>query len=378
MRQGRLVTNLTGKLAYQSFLPAPLPPTPPLEINETLQAALIEAHKSVALLQVRSGLLPDYRLFISSMMYKESLLSSQMEGTVASLEDLFSSLNEDAVSYDTTEVLQYFKALEEGSLKLKTTPFSQRFMRELHATLMQGQRGAEKSPGEFRRSQNWIGRAGSSLKEAVYVPPHPSHLLEGLSQLERFTHDDPMDPLLKLALIHYQFETLHPFLDGNGRIGRIIIVLLLQHWALIEETSLPISYMLKRQQQEYYHRLNRVQTHGEFEEWVMFFLQALTGSANHASMVIDEIQFMIGSHKAWIIHSNFKNKQTMLKVYEFLLKSPIIHIPQTAKMLRISFNTVASIVKRMEDHGILVKGNTFHRNRLYVFRVYLDHLREGT
>ena len=378
MRQGFWESNLSGELKYKSFRPALLPPQPSITITAEIQEALIAVHRSIALLQVRSGLLPDYRLFISMMLYKESLLSSQIEGTVASLEDIFSIHKDFNITSDVIDVLQYFKAIDHGTKRLQEIPFTQRLIKELHHVLMTGQRGYEKSPGEFRHSQNWIGKAGRSLKDAIFVPPHPDKLLDGISNLEQFIYQSPLDPFIKLALIHYQFETIHPFLDGNGRVGRMIVVLLLKHWQLLEEASLPLSYVLKQEQLEYYERLNTVRNTGDYEQWILFFLKAMTKAADHAAQVIDDIQFMIGSHKAWILSTNFKNKTTMMKVYDYLLMQPIADVSKTAKELKLSFNTVSIVLNRMVDQHILTLGNSYSRNRLFIFKIYLDLLREGT
>jgi Fic family protein len=312
------------------------------------------------------------------MLYKESLLSSQIEGTVASLEDIFSIHKDFNITSDVIDVLQYFKAIDHGTKRLQEIPFTQRLIKELHHVLMTGQRGYEKSPGEFRHSQNWIGKAGRSLKDAIFVPPHPDKLLDGISNLEQFIHQSPLDPFIKLALIHYQFETIHPFLDGNGRVGRMIVVLLLKHWQLLEEASLPLSYVLKQEQLEYYERLNTVRNTGDYEQWILFFLKAMTKAADHAAQVIDDIQFMIGSHKAWILSTNFKNKTTMMKVYDYLLTQPIVDVSKTAKELKLSFNSVSMVLNRMVDQRILTLANSFSRNRLFIFKMYLDLLREGT
>jgi Fic family protein len=378
MRQGFWESNLSGELKYKSFRPALLPPQPSITITAEIQEALIAVHRSIALLQVRSGLLPDYRLFISMMLYKESLLSSQIEGTVASLEDIFSIHKDFNITSDVIDVLQYFKAIDHGTKRMQEIPFTQRLIKELHHVLMTGQRGYEKSPGEFRHSQNWIGKAGRPLKDAIFVPPHPDRLLDGISNLEQFIYQSPLDPFIKLALIHYQFETIHPFLDGNGRVGRMIVVLLLKHWQLLEEASLPLSYVLKEEQNEYYERLNTVRYTGDFEQWILFFLKAMTKAADHAAQVIDDIQFMIGSHKAWILSTNFKNKTTMMKVYDYLLMQPIADVSKTAKELKLSFNTVSIVLNRMVDQHILTLGNSYSRNRLFIFKIYLDLLREGT
>jgi len=378
MRQGFWESNLSGELKYESFRPAMLPPHPSITITNEIQEALIAVHRSIALLQVRSGLLPDYRLFISMMLYKESLLSSQIEGTVASLEDIFSIHKDFNITSDVIDVLQYFKAIDHGTKRLQEIPFTQRLIKELHHVLMTGQRGYEKSPGEFRHSQNWIGKAGRPLKDAIFVPPHPDKLLDGISNLEQFIYQSPLDPFIKLALIHYQFETIHPFLDGNGRVGRMIVVLLLKHWQLLEEASLPLSYVLKQEQLEYYERLNTVRNTGDYEQWILFFLKAMTKAADHAAQVIDDIQFMIGSHKAWILSTNFKNKTTMMKVYDYLLTQPIADVSKTAKELKLSFNSVSMVLNRMVDQRILTLGNSFSRNRVFIFTMYLDLLREGT
>ena len=378
-RQGTWETNLQGRLKYQSFYPAPLPPSPPIEITTAIRQALIEAHTAIAVLNVRSGLLSDYRLFISMMLYKESLLSSQIEGTIATLEDVFGTDNHDHVSLGVSDVLHYIDALTFARARLETLPFSTRLLKEVHGRLLDSQYDKAKEPGLFRQTQNWIGSKGLSLQEAGFIPPNVETMHQCLNDLEQFMHTkDDLDPLIKLGLMHYQFETIHPFLDGNGRMGRILLIIMMQEKGLIEEPSLPLSYHLKRHRAEYYDRLRAVQQFGHYEEWVLFFLKTVSESAIHAATVIDEIQFMIAIHKQQILQSDYRNKENMISLYEDLLQHPVTTITNAASRCGFTYNTVRSIYRAFQDFGYLVLQSNQKRNKSYVFTQYIDILKEGT
>ena len=227
-RAGKYRTNLSGEAAYQSYIPNPLPPVPPIEIDNEMIRLLVIANQKTAVLEKISEKIPNIDLFISMYVRKEALMSSQIEGTQATLEDILDPNISDNINRSAAEVINYIKAAEYAVHRMKTLPLSNRLLRETHAVLMENVRGQEKNPGEFRRSQNWIGSQGSTLKNARYIPPNPDDMVQALSDLERYIHtEDSIDVLIQAALVHYQFETIHPFLDGNGRIGRLLILLFL-------------------------------------------------------------------------------------------------------------------------------------------------------
>ena len=227
-RAGEYRINLTGEIQYKSFLPSSLPPNPPIELDEVTINLLSKANRSIGILEGLSRQIPNVELFVSMYVRKEALLTSQIEGTQATLDDILDPNIEENTNKNVEDVINYIKASQYVSARLSEMPICNRLLKETHEILMQDVRGGEKNPGEFRRSQNWIGPSGSTLKDARYIPPNPEDMHEGMSDLEKFINsEDELEPLIKIALIHYQFETIHPFLDGNGRIGRILIVLYL-------------------------------------------------------------------------------------------------------------------------------------------------------
>ena len=253
-----------------------------------------------------------------------------------------------------------------------------RLIKETHAVLMEGVRGQEKSPGEFRHSQNWIGGQGSTLKNARYIPPSPDDMQEAMSDLEKYINaDDDLDVLIRAALIHYQFETIHPFLDGNGRVGRLLITLFLMEKRVLSTPALYISYFLKKNRVEYYDRMTEVRTKGNYEQWVRFFLQAILECAEDATETIDELTRLHDASVSAISGLGRAAKNAML-VFNYLESNPIIEISKTAKALGIAFNTASSAVHRLVDAGILVQTSANSRNRTFAYEAYLDILRKGT
>ena len=270
-RAGCLVTNLSGEMAYQSFRPNPLPPEPPIEMSNELIAKLIDANRRLATLDGLSSRIPNMDLFVSMYVRKEALLSSQIEGTQCTLDDILNPFAEENTNLNVSDVVNYIRAEEYAINRLQTLPLCNRLIKETHAVLMEGVRGQEKNPGEFRYSQNWIGGQGSTLRNARYIPPNPEDMVDAMSDLEKYMNgEDSLDPLIQAALIHYQFETTHPFLDGNGRVGRLLITLFLMEKKILSAPSLYISYFLKMNRVEYYDRMTQVRKTGDYEQWVLF------------------------------------------------------------------------------------------------------------
>src|SRR5699024_9782157 len=270
--------------------PAPLPPVPDIELNENLVANLVDANRKIAVLEGLACRIPNMDLFISMYVRKEALLSSQIEGTQCTLDDILDPLRDENANQNVSDVVNYIRATEFAINRLQALPLCNRLIKETHAVLMEGVRGQEKSPGEFRYSQNWIGGQGSTLKNARYIPPSPDDMLDAMSDLEKYINaDDDLDALIRAALIHYQFETIHPFLDGNGRVGRLLITLFLMEKRVLSTPALYISYFLKKNRVEYYDRMTEVRTKGNYEQWVKFFLQAIMESAEDATATIDEL-----------------------------------------------------------------------------------------
>lgn len=377
-RAGYWKTNLSGEMAYQSFVPSPLPPTPPIEISEDILEQLIKANSQLAILESVATRIPDVDLFVSMYVRKEALMSSQIEGTQATLEDVLDPLIEDNTNRNVADVVNYIKATEYAIRRLHELPLCNRLLKETHAILMEGVRGQEKNPGEFRCSQNWIGGKGSTLRNAKYIPPSPDDMTEAMSDLEKYINaDDRLDGLIRAALIHYQFETIHPFLDGNGRIGRLLITLFLMEKKILTTPALYISYFLKKNRVEYYDRMTEVRNKGNYEQWVKFFLQALAESANDAIAAIDELTALHDKNVDLVAGMGRASKNAML-VFRYLEANPIIEIGKTAEALGITFGTASNVVERLSSAGILEQTTTGRRNRTFAYKDYLAILRKGT
>ncbi len=377
-RAGYWKTNLSGEMAYQSFVPSPLPPTPPIEISEDILEQLIKANSQLAILESVATRIPDVDLFVSMYVRKEALMSSQIEGTQATLEDVLDPLIEDNTNRNVADVVNYIKATEYAIRRLHELPLCNRLLKETHAILMEGVRGQEKNPGEFRCSQNWIGGKGSTLRNAKYIPPSPDDMTEAMSDLEKYINaDDRLDGLIRAALIHYQFETIHPFLDGNGRIGRLLITLFLMEKKILTTPALYISYFLKKNRVEYYDRMTEVRSKGNYEQWVKFFLQAIAESANDAIAAIDELTALHDKNVDLVAGMGRASKNAML-VFRYLEANPIIEIGKTAEALGITFGTASNVVERLSSAGILEQTTTGRRNRTFAYKDYLAILRKGT
>lgn len=377
-RAGQFKTNLYGEAAYQSFVPSPLPPSPSIEMTDELVHLLIKANSQLAILESIATRIPDVALFVSMYVRKEALMSSQIEGTQATLEDVLDPLIEANTNRNVADVVNYIKATEFALSRLHELPLCNRLIKETHAVLMEGTRGQEKNPGEFRHSQNWIGGQGSTIKNARYIPPSPDDMSEAMFALEEYINtDDDMDILIRTALIHYQFETIHPFLDGNGRIGRLLITLFLMEKKVLSTPALYISYFLKKNRIEYYDRMTEVRNKGHYEQWVCFFLQALIESAEDATETIDELIALHDKNMALISKMGRAAKSTV-QVFGYLEANPIIDISKTSEALGVTFNTVSGAVNRLIDTGILVKTDHVNRNRTFAYEEYLNILRKGT
>ena len=377
-RAGYYRTNLTGEAAYQSFVPSPLPPQPTIELDQDMISLLIKANTQIATLNEIAKHIPNMNLFVSMYVRKEALMSSQIEGTQATLEDVFDPTLDTNRNRDVADVVNYIKATEYAIRRLETLPLCNRLLKETHAILMENVRGQERNPGEFRHSQNWIGGQGSTLKTARYIPPAPEDMDTAISDLEKYINeDDSTDNLIRAALIHYQFETIHPFLDGNGRIGRLLITLYLMEKQLLTTPALYISYFLKRNRIEYYDRMTEVRNKGDYEQWIRFFLQAVYECAADAIVTIDKLAALHEKNEAAILAMG-RGAKNALSVFHYLEANPIIDIRKTAEATGLSFNTVATAIRKLSDMKILVQTNAASRNRTFAYAEYLDLLRDGT
>lgn len=374
-----VITSVAGE-SVAAFVPPPLPPVPPLRL-EGLLGPLERAQMALGRLDGMASILPDTHLFLYMYVRKEALLSSQIEGTQSSLADLLLFENDEvpgAPLDDVTEVSCYVAALEHG-LKLlrEDLPVSLRLIREIHATLLASGRGAGKQPGEFRESQNWIGGSRPSL--AVFVPP-PRHLLpECLDQLERFIHADTPDlpTLLKVGLVHVQFETIHPFLDGNGRLGRLLMTFLLCAEGVLREPILYLSLYLKTHRQTYYDLLQRVREQGDWEAWLQFFLGGVAETAEGATEAARQIIALFAGDRARI-EALGRPAGSALRLHDLLKTRPLISIAAAGERLGLSHPTVGAAMKHLTELGILRETTGRQRGRLFSYGRYIDILSRGT
>lgn len=378
-RAGCFITNLSGEMAYQSFRPNPLPPEPPIEMSNEMIAKLVDANRKLATLDGLSSRIPNMDLFVSMYVRKEALLSSQIEGTQCTLDDILNPFAEENTNLNVSDVVNYIRAEEFAINRLQTLPLCNRLIKETHAVLMEGVRGQEKNPGEFRYSQNWIGGQGSTLRNARYIPPNPEDMINAMSDLEKYMNgEDSLDPLIQAALIHYQFETTHPFLDGNGRVGRLLITLFLMEKKILSTPSLYISYFLKMNRIEYYDRMTQVRKTGDYEQWVLFFLQALSDSAEDAIQTIDELTKIHNRNAQKFENMTKRQQANAMNFLTYLEKNPIIDIQKTAAALNLSYNTVAKSVALFVDNGILQQTEKSGRSKIYSYVDYLAVLRKDT
>jgi Fic family protein len=377
-RAGEYRKNPSGELQYKSFVPRPLPPNPPIDYDKGIISILTKANKSLGVLEGISSQVPDVDLFVSMYVRKEALLSSQIEGTQATLDDILDPDIEENTNQQVADVINYIKASQYGKKRLMDLPISSRLLREIHEVLLKDARGSEKNPGEFRVSQNWIGPGGSTLHSAKYIPPNTEDMIEAISDLEKFLNEeDDIDPLIKIGLAHYQFETIHPFLDGNGRIGRLLISLLLIEKKVLNYETLYISYFLKRNRIEYYDRLMEVREKGNYEQWIKFFLLGVYESSEDAINTIRELEALHEKSfkKIEKIGRSFK---TVSRVLKHLERNPIIDIKKTSGQLELSFNAVSNAVNQLVELGILRQTDRVKRNRVFSYEQYLDIMRKGT
>jgi len=378
-RAGKLINNLSSEMKYFSLLPRLLPPDPPLEYDMEMVNLLTVANRSIGKLNGVSQNAPDIDLFTAMYIRKEALLSSQIEGTQATIDDILDPDIDANINQDIEEVLSYIKATHFAAKKILELPICNRFIKETHKILMANSRGEEKTPGEFRRSQNWIGPIGGLINNARFIPPNQKDMELAMSDLEKFINaEDDLDIIVKTALIHYQFETIHPFLDGNGRIGRLLISLFLMEQNILQYETLYISYYLKRHRSEYYDRLNAVRDSGHFEEWIKFFIRAVNESAIDAIDAIDSLVKLHNINTSRVKEIKGREGVTLNKVFRYIEHSPIINISNTSKELGMSYNAVSGAVNRLLVMQILSKISNQKRNRIFIYTDYLNILRKGT
>jgi len=379
-RLGRKVTISTAGEATTAFVPPPLPPTPSVELPR-LYRQLENANRALGRLDGVTSILPDTPLFLYMYVRKEALLSSQIEGTQSSLSDLLLFENEEAPGVpidDVQEVSSYVAAMEHGLERIRAGfPISLRLIRELHNILLSKGRGSSKQPGEFRRTQNWIG--GTRPGNALFVPPPPELVMELMSHLESFIHDDKVEipSLIKAGLVHVQFETIHPFLDGNGRLGRLLITFILCAQGILKEPITYLSLYFKSHRSRYYELLQGVRERGDWEAWLEFFLDGITETSLQAADAAREILNLFETDRIHIERLG-RPAASALRVHQLLQQKPIINIPDAAKKLGISVPTITKSVQHLEDLGIVREITGKQRGRAFAYSGYLEILSRGT
>lgn len=379
-RLGRYVLHRIPQESYRAYVPPPLPPDPPVAMTG-LELLLERANQALGRLDGIAIILPDPDLFLYMYIRKEAVLSSQIEGTQSSLSDLLLYESEGAPGApldDVQEVSRYVAAMTHGLDRLRGGfPLSLRLLREIHGVLIAGARGGHQSPGEFRVTQNWIG--GTRPGNAVFVPPPPAELADCLGDLERFLHatDPPLSILVRAALVHVQFETIHPFLDGNGRLGRLLITFLLCSEGVLQSPTLYLSLYLKRHRTQYYDLLQQVRTEGNWEAWVEFFLLGVEETATQAVETAREIMALLQQDRERV-ESLGRPAASALRVFYHLQRRPIISVSAAREALGVSLPTVAKAVEHLTALGILVETTGRQKGRQYAYRRYLDILLQGT
>jgi Fic family protein len=375
VRAGRYVRQPAG---YHAFIPAPLPPDPPVEIAESLGPLLSRADQAIGRLDGATFMLPDPNLFVAMYVRQEAVLSSQIEGTQSSLDDVLTfELDPDGIEVpaDVTEVVNYVRAMNYGLDRINTLPLSLRLIQEIHAVLLEGVRGATKQPGQFRSSQNWIGSGLVPLDRATFVPPPVAPMWESLDNLERFLHEQSRLPVLVHAgLAHAQFETIHPFLDGNGRIGRLLITLLLCHQGVLQHPILYLSAYLKRHRTEYYDRLMAIRDRGDWEGWLAFFLRGVEETAEEATRTARAILQLRQDHQT-LVHDKGLGRNGF-RLLDLLFSRPVVNVRWVERELDVTYATANNLLARFARIGVIEEITGAKRNRRFRYSPYLALFRQ--
>lgn len=376
-RAGRYVQQSSG---YRAFMPATLPPDPPIGIEGDVQQLLSQADLALGRLDGSIQTLPHPDLFVAMYVRKEAVLSSQIEGTQSSLHDLLAAearIFSTKQSTDVEEVISYVHAMNHGIRRLNDLPISVRLIREIHEQLMQGVRGQHLTPGEPRTTQNWIGPAGCTLAEATFVPPPPKEVARLLGELEIFLHSDDSLPLLvRIGLVHAQFETIHPFLDGNGRIGRLLITFLLCEKRVLLKPVLYLSHYFKRYRQQYYESLQAIRDRGDWEQWLVFFLRGVYEVSQQATDTAREILMLREQHRTLIIENFGRAAGNGSRVLERLFEQPYITVAQVRTLISTTYPAANNLVRQFVNNEILVETTGQKRNRIFIYRNYVDLFHE--
>ncbi|VWL89689.1 Fic family protein [Collinsella aerofaciens] len=377
--QGTLRNNLSGKLAYYSFFPTPLQSLRQLNLTEETYRTLSACSRKLGELEGMLYFVPNADMYLTMYARKEALLSSQIEGTQCTFDDLLSPSQTQLHHKDVADVVNYVRAVARGVELLKKMPLCTRLLRQVHAVLLDGVRGTEKNPGELRSSQNWIGPSGCTIATASFVPPNIEDLSNTLQDLERFINEPQveMDPIVRAALVHYQFETAHPFLDGNGRLGRLLITLMLINDGVLHSCLFYPSFQFKKNRSEYYRQLTSVRERGTYEEWIEFFCNSLLESAKDSVGSLKNLVDLHNRSTATITENLGRTAANGQRLLGILEEHPIVDTAFIAAQLDIGRSTASSLVKSFEELGILRPlDESRQRYRQYGYEEYLSILRE--
>lgn len=378
--QGFLRKNLSGEAEYQSFVPAPLDNVTPIDLSEETVRLLGACSRKLGELEGMLRFVPNAQMYLAMYVRKEALLSAQIEGTQCTFDDILNPENTELVQRDVADVVNYIKATEYAVERMNELPLCMRLLREVHTILLSGVRGSEKKPGELRSTQNWIGPGGSTLKNAAYIPPNIEDMNDSLRDLEKFINKaGDVDPIIKASLVHYQFETIHPFLDGNGRLGRLLITLSLMNDHALSAAVFYPSYQLKLRRSEYYEHLMAVRENGEYAKWVGFFCDCLLTSAEDAVGSLERLVNLHNANTALINESLGRSATNGQRLLELLEGNPIVDVAFVVEKLDIARTTASNLVKDFVDLGMLVqREKEKQRYRTFLYEDYLGILRQGS
>ena len=378
--QGFLRKNLSGEAEYQSFVPAPLDNVTPIDLSEETVRLLGACSRKLGELEGMLRFVPNAQMYLAMYVRKEALLSAQIEGTQCTFDDILNPENTELVQRDVADVVNYIKATEYAVERMNELPLCMRLLREVHTILLSGVRGSEKNPGELRSTQNWIGPGGSTLKNAAYIPPNIEDMNDSLRDLEKFINKaGDVDPIIKASLVHYQFETIHPFLDGNGRLGRLLITLSLMNDHALSAAVFYPSYQLKLRRSEYYEHLMAVRENGEYAKWVGFFCDCLLTSAEDAVGSLERLVNLHNANTALINESLGRSATNGQRLLELLEGNPIVDVAFVVEKLDIARTTASNLVKDFVNLGMLVqREKEKQRYRTFLYEDYLGILRQGS
>ena len=378
--QGFIRKSLSGEMEYQSFVPAPLDGVVPISLSEDTVRLLSACSRKLGELEGMLRFVPNAQMYLAMYVRKEALLSAQIEGTQCTFDDILDPENADLVQRDIADVVYYIAATEYAVRRMDNLPLCTRLLREAHSVLLSGVKGSEKQPGEIRSTQNWICPGGAALKDATYIPPNIDDMNDALADLEKFINEaNEVDPIIKASLVHYQFETIHPFLDGNGRLGRLLITLSLMNDHVLSAASFYPSYQLKLRRSEYYERLMDVRENGKYAKWVGFFCDCLLASAEDAVESLEHLVSLHSANAALINDSLGRSASNGQRLLELLEGNPIVNVAFVAERLNIARTTASNLVKEFVELGILVQQDKVkQRYRTFLYEDYLSILRQGS